>query len=218
MHSRAATDHTVGVKGRPGIGAKAPFAGAAALVTVALVAAAFATVAVVTSLALFVAGPTPPAVAASHCPPSCPPPTVTIPPVTTPPSTAPPTTSPPLTNPPPNSTPAPTPQTTPKVTSPAHTTSPVTSRRLSPGNVVPLAPATTVATTSTTTTTIAAIGGRLPPAPVTLPLTTKGANAHVKPLFAWLSGIGFLVALLVILGRFLTSRPKRTRARAGGGV
>jgi hypothetical protein len=74
-----------------------------------------------------------------------------------------------------------------------------------------------VATTSTTTTTIAAIGGQLPPAPVTLPLTTKGSNAHVNPLFAWLSGIGFLVAILVIIGRFLTSRPKRTGTGAGAG-
>jgi hypothetical protein len=75
-----------------------------------------------------------------------------------------------------------------------------------------------VATTSTTTTTIAAIGGQLPPAPVTLPLTTKGSNAHVNPLFAWLSGIGFVLAILVILGRFLTSRPKRTGTGAGAGA
>jgi hypothetical protein len=81
-----------------------------------------------------------------------------------------------------------------------------------------LAPAATVATTTTTTTTIAAIGGRLPPSPVTLPLTTKGSNAHVNPLFAWLSGIGFLVAILVIFGRLFTSRPKRSRAGAGGGA
>ena len=103
----------------------------------------------------------------------------------------------------------------PRSTTPARTAPPVTSRRLpSTGPVAPLAPAATVTTTSTTTTTIAAIGGKLPAAPVTLPLTTKGSNAHVNPLFAWLSGIGFLVAILVIFGRFLTSRPKRTRAGA----
>jgi hypothetical protein len=53
---------------------------------------------------------------------------------------------------------------------------------------------------------------------VTLPLTTKSSNAHVKPLYAWLSGIGFLVALLVVAGRFVTSRPKRRRAGAEGGT
>jgi hypothetical protein len=56
----------------------------------------------------------------------------------------------------------------------------------------------------------------LPPAPVTLPLTTKSSNAHVDPLFAWLSGIGFLVAILLMAGRFIVSWPRRQRTGTEG--
>ncbi len=75
-------------------------------------------------------------------------------------------------------------------------------------------PPRTVATTSTTSTTIAAIGTKLPRVAATLPLTTKGTNAHVNPVFAMLSGAGFFLALVIIVGRFLASRPKRTNAGA----
>jgi len=77
-------------------------------------------------------------------------------------------------------------------------------------------PPRTVATTSTTSTTIAAIGSRLPPPPATLPFTTKGTNGHVKPLFAMLSGAGFFLALVIMAGRFLMTRPKRIKAGADG--
>jgi hypothetical protein len=69
-------------------------------------------------------------------------------------------------------------------------------------------PAPTTTSTSTTSTTIAAIGG-LPVAPATLPLHTKGTSAHVDPLFAILSGAGFLLGLLIIVGRVILSRPPR---------
>jgi hypothetical protein len=176
-------------------------------------AAAGAAFALLTSLAFLVAGHGLTA-AAAPCPPFC---STTTAPTTTPTTTPHPTTSAPQPTTPPATVP-PTPQTTPKATTPVRTTAPATSRGISPATVAPLAPTATVATTSTTTTTIAGIGGRLPPAPVTLPLTTKGSNAHVDPLLAWLSGIGFCVVILVIIGRFLTSRPKRTGARAGGGA
>jgi hypothetical protein len=143
--------------------------------------------------------------------------------VTTSPSTPPPSTSPPATTaPPPSTAPPPTAppttRTTPTVTSPVTTVPGRKPRGARPGSVLPLAPAPTAPTTSTTSTTIGAIGGRLPPAPVTLPLTTKGSNAHVNPLYAWLSGIGFFVALVVMAGRFVTSRPKRRRAGVEGGA
>lgn len=58
----------------------------------------------------------------------------------------------------------------------------------------------------TTTTTIAPLGSSLPVSPVTLPLLTKGSNAHVNPVFATLSGIGFLVALVIVAGRLFVTR------------
>lgn len=63
---------------------------------------------------------------------------------------------------------------------------------------------TTVA--PTTTTTIAPLGNSLPASPATLPLRTTGSNAHVNPVFAVLSGIGFFVALLIVAGRLLVTR------------
>lgn len=64
-------------------------------------------------------------------------------------------------------------------------------------------PTTTVAPT---TTTIAPLGNSLPVSPVTLPLRTSGGNAHVDPVFAFLSGIGFLVALLIVAARMFITR------------
>ena len=118
---------------------------------------------------------------------------------TSPPTTAPPTTPPrsPASTVPPATAP---PSRTPRTTVPLRRG---TTRTPGASNLTPLLPASTIATTTTSTTTIAAIGGRLPPAPVTLPLTTKSSNAHVDPLFAWLSGIGFLVAILIMAGRFI---------------
>lgn len=69
--------------------------------------------------------------------------------------------------------------------------------------VAPTVPATTVAAT---TTTIAPIGGRLPAAPATVPLRTTGTNGHVDPVFAWLSGIGFLLGLAILAGRLIVTR------------
>jgi hypothetical protein len=73
-----------------------------------------------------------------------------------------------------------------------------------------VAPTTTVVVT---TTTIAGIGGRLPAAPVTLPLRTTGTNGHVNPVFAWLAGIGFAVALALVAARLFITR-SRGRDRA----
>lgn len=57
-----------------------------------------------------------------------------------------------------------------------------------------------------TTTTIVPLGNSLPVSPVTLPLLTKGSNAHVNPVYAILSGIGFLVALVIVAGRLFVTR------------
>lgn len=100
----------------------------------------------------------------------------------------------------------------------AHTATTIrsTSPTTAPRSVVPastsrqsyspttLAPTTTI---PTTTTTILGIGGRVPAAPVTLPLQTKGSNGHVSPVFAWLSGIGLAIALLIIATRLFVTRP-----------
>lgn len=78
-------------------------------------------------------------------------------------------------------------------------------------------PATTTA--PTTTTTIAALGNSLPVSPATLPLRTTGGDAHVEPVFAVLSGIGFLVALLIVAGRLFVTRaggPDRRPSPPGG--
>lgn len=76
------------------------------------------------------------------------------------------------------------------------------------------APSTTAA--PTTTTTIAGIGDQFTPGPVTLPLQTKVSNGHVDPVFAWLSGIGFGLALLMVLGRLVITRSGgRDRAPLG---
>jgi len=71
-----------------------------------------------------------------------------------------------------------------------------------PASVPPTTPAPT-----TTSTTIAAIVGRLPATPATLPLALKGSSAHVSPVFAVLSGVGFFVALLIAAARFFVTRP-----------
>src|SRR5579875_2254985 len=55
--------------------------------------------------------------------------------------------------------------------------------------------------TAAPTTTIAPLGNSLPPVPATLPLRTRDINAHVSPLFAILSGVGFALALLIVVGR-----------------
>jgi hypothetical protein len=56
-------------------------------------------------------------------------------------------------------------------------------------------------------TTIAPLGAASTVAPATLPLRTKGSNAHVSPVLAILSGVGFLVALLMIVVRMIVTRP-----------
>jgi hypothetical protein len=77
------------------------------------------------------------------------------------------------------------------------------------GGVTPtssfLVPTTTVA--PATTTTIRGINGQIPNAPKTIPLETKGTNGHVDPTFAWLSGIGFAIALLIVGSRLFVTRP-----------
>lgn len=53
--------------------------------------------------------------------------------------------------------------------------------------------------------TIAPLSGG-PVAPATLPLVTKGSNAHVSQVFPILSGAGFFVALVIAGGRLLVTR------------
>lgn len=112
----------------------------------------------------------------------------------------------------PTQTTAPSPSTVTPAT--AGPTTPVTAARA----VVPpqsYAPATYPRTTAVPATaaptipatTIAPIGNSLPVSPVTLPLRTKGSNAHVNPVFAILSGIGFFIALLIVIGRLIITRP-----------
>ena len=142
-------------------------------------------------------------------------------------------TTPPTTGSTPTTTPTgPTIPITPPTTNPAPATTRVTTattvaraRTTAPGLVAPVVtapqtPFTAVPTPTTTvvvtTTTIAGIGGRLPDAPATLPLRTTGTNGHVNPVFAWLSGIGFAIALAIIAGRlFITRAGGRDRAPLG---
>jgi hypothetical protein len=73
-------------------------------------------------------------------------------------------------------------------------------------------PAPTTAVPATTTT-IAGIGGHFPAAPATVPLRTSGTNGHVNPVFAWLSGVGLAIALLILCARlFVTRSGGRDRA------
>lgn len=136
------------------------------------------------------------------------------------PSTAPLTTAPQPTTPP-SSSPATVPLTSPKTSVTTKPVTPTTAARVTvpPSNTfAPLTsprqfttrttlPATTI---PTTTTTIAGIGGKVPVAPVTLPLRTNGSNGHVDPLFAWLSGIGLAIALAFISARLFVTRPGGT--------
>lgn len=116
----------------------------------------------------------------------CPPPT------TVPTTTSPPTTRPPATTAAPTTTPATTaPSKTAPATRPTHITTPTT------------------AGTTTTVAPIPGIGGHLPVSASTLPFTTKQQSAHVNPVFAALSGAGFVVALVIIGVRFLLTRPGR---------
>lgn len=82
---------------------------------------------------------------------------------------------------------------------PSQSSTPATYPRTTavPATAVPTIPATT----------IAPIGNSLPVSPVTLPLRTKGSNAHVSPVFAIFSGIGFFIALVIVVGRLVVTRP-----------
>lgn len=60
-------------------------------------------------------------------------------------------------------------------------------------------------TAATTTSTIAPLTGG-PVVPATIPLVTRGSNAHVSPVFPILSGVGFFVALVIAAGRFFMTR------------
>lgn len=99
--------------------------------------------------------------------------------------------------------------TTVATTRPAPTTAPSTRPTTPPPvpSYTTAQPTTTVAATTTTSTTIAPLGNSFPATPATLPLRTRGTSAHVNPVFAVLSGIGFLVALLIVSGRLFVTRP-----------
>ena len=74
---------------------------------------------------------------------------------------------------------------------------------------VSVAPATSPPTAAPTT--IAPIGTHLSVPPSTLPLYTKAQNAHVSPVFAALSGVGFFLAAVIMATRFVMTRPRRRR-------
>jgi hypothetical protein len=123
------------------------------------------------------------------------------------PTTVPIITSPPVTSP--ATVPASIPATTSNPAGGAPTTVPRSHSPPAPRTYAPAVPyptATLPPTTAAPTTTIVGIGGRLPVAPSTLPLTTMGSNAHVNPVLAILSGIGFGIALLIIAGRLIITR------------
>lgn len=78
----------------------------------------------------------------------------------------------------------------------------------------------TTSTSTSSTTLVAPLGPQLPRPQATVPLSTKGTSGHVDPVFAMLSGAGFFLALLIMVGSFLMSRPSRQArlaARSGGG-
>jgi hypothetical protein len=103
------------------------------------------------------------------------------------------------------------PKTVPRTTSLPPTTPPTTVAPVihrAPVITAPFVTTPTTAATTTTSTTIAALGGQLPVTPSTLPLRTKATNAHVNPVFAMLSGIGFFIALVIVVGRFWMTRPR----------
>jgi hypothetical protein len=125
--------------------------------------------------------------------------------------------------------------TVPRITRPTSTTTPTTVPRTTPRTTAPRSTATTThsvtttyrsysggytattyatggrtattppSTAATTTSTIAPLAGG-PVAPATLPLVTRGSNAHVSPVFPILSGAGFALALLIAGGRFFMTR------------
>ena len=74
-------------------------------------------------------------------------------------------------------------------------------------------PAVGPSPTPAATTTIAPLGGRLPTPVATVPFETKPQSAHVDPLLAYLSGVGFFVALVIIAVQFLLTRPNRRGRR-----
>lgn len=90
------------------------------------------------------------------------------------------------------------------------TTNPVSTTLATGATTLPGSATTRFVPTTTTlpptTTTIQGIGGRVPVAPATLPLRTAGTNGHVSPVFAWLSGIGFAIAILVAAARLVVTR------------
>ena len=101
--------------------------------------------------------------------------------------------------------PAPAPAPTTAQTAPPTTRAPVTQTRLP---AVTATPKTTLPAPTTTATTLPSIGGSLPVTPSTVPFTTEQQSSHVSPVFAALSGAGLFVALVIVLVRFITSRPR----------
>lgn len=111
------------------------------------------------------------------------------------------------------------PRVTTRTTPPVSSTRPRTAVTTAPARVVPASPysqytspyqyqsPTTLApTTPAPTTTLVGIGGHLPAGPVTLPLRTTSSNGHVSPVFAWLSGAGFAIALIMVCFRLYMTR------------
>jgi len=64
-----------------------------------------------------------------------------------------------------------------------------------------------------TTTTVAALGGPLSVPPSTLPLSFKQQSGHVSPLFAQLSGAGFVSVALLMATQAVLTRKRRAGRR-----
>lgn len=93
-------------------------------------------------------------------------------------------------------------------TAPPRTAPPTTAPRVTQSPVRTFTPRTTIAAPTTTATTLPSIvGGNLPVTPSTVPFATKQQSSHVSPAFAALSGAGLFVALVIVVVRFITSRP-----------
>jgi hypothetical protein len=94
------------------------------------------------------------------------------------------------------------------MTGPAAATVPAMRSTPAPTPIAAAAPPTTPVPT-----TVAPFGDQLPVSPSTLPLTTKRPSAHVDPIFAMLSGVGFFVAVVILVAQFVLTRPGRRRRR-----
>ncbi|MGH9122275.1 MAG: hypothetical protein ACRDYC_10085 [Acidimicrobiales bacterium] len=78
-----------------------------------------------------------------------------------------------------------------------------------PASTTSTASTTTTSTIPPTTTTVAALSGELPAPTSTVPLNTKSQGGHVNSALAWLSLLGFLAAVGILVSRYVITRGRR---------